>query len=251
MKVIINGDDFGMTESCSLAIAKAFELGFITDTTMVANGDYFDEAVAFAREDGFSDRIGVHLNITEGEPLTENIKSLPDFVTDGCFNKSYDGSRELNAAEREAIYLELTAQVERIKSAGISVTHADSHHYVHNMRYIAPIAERVCAENGIRKLRLHMDMGASLKGDPADIAAYNSGLRDRGFITADHFLRLRDAGEALSGASGTAELLTHPDFDKNGRLIDRTGMADGYPSGEELTGFFKDTTFEKLSYKEL
>ena len=44
--VIINADDFGLNEHCSLAIAEAFKKGLITDTTMVANGEYFDDAVA-------------------------------------------------------------------------------------------------------------------------------------------------------------------------------------------------------------
>ena len=37
-RIIINGDDFGMTESCTGAIAAAFGRRLITDTTMTANG---------------------------------------------------------------------------------------------------------------------------------------------------------------------------------------------------------------------
>jgi len=57
--VIINADDFGMSESCSRAIALAFEKGLVTDTTMMATGDFFDEAVGLAKEQGFLDRKSV------------------------------------------------------------------------------------------------------------------------------------------------------------------------------------------------
>ena len=48
-QVIINGDDFGMNERCSRAIAQAFALGLITDATVMANGAYVEEAAALAR----------------------------------------------------------------------------------------------------------------------------------------------------------------------------------------------------------
>ena len=31
------------------------------------------------------------------------------------------------------------------------------------------------------------------------------------------------------------EIMVHPDFDRNGELIDRTGFSDGYPVGKRLT----------------
>ena len=30
------------------------------------------------------------------------------------------------------------------------------------------------------------------------------------------------------------EIMVHPDYDKNGALIDRTGTADGYPTGVQI-----------------
>ena len=39
MSIFINGDDFGMNKSCTLAIAEAIEKGLIDGTTMMANGE--------------------------------------------------------------------------------------------------------------------------------------------------------------------------------------------------------------------
>ena len=157
--IIINGDDYGLNERCSRAIAEAFAEGLITDTTMMANGAWFDEAVALAKEQGFADRIGVHLNLTEGVPLTEGILREPRFVKDGRLYKGYDRKTRLTASEKEAVYRELTAQVEKILGAGLTLTHADSHHHIHTGVYIAPIAVKVCQEHGIDKIRLHRNLG--------------------------------------------------------------------------------------------
>ena len=67
---MINGDDFGMTESCTKAICLALKKGLITHTTMLANGACFEAAVTLAHEQGIIDKIGWHIDLTEGKPLT-------------------------------------------------------------------------------------------------------------------------------------------------------------------------------------
>ena len=109
-RVTINGDDFGMNESCTRAIIRTLREGLITDTTMMANGSFFDEAVQMAKENGLTDRIGVHFNLTEGLPLTSGIMSMPLFVKDGAFHRVFlRHPRELNEAERQAVFAALCA----------------------------------------------------------------------------------------------------------------------------------------------
>ena len=104
----------------------------ITDTTMIANGACFEKAVLLAGKEGFLDRIGIHFNLTEGIPLTDGIRSIPDFVCGGAFCKAYvRDPRPLSEEEQNAVYAELTAQADRVVNAGICITHADSHHHVH------------------------------------------------------------------------------------------------------------------------
>lgn len=226
--IYITADDFGMNESCSLAIAAAFREGIVNFTSMAANGEYFDEALDIALREGFSDKIGIHLNLTEGAPLSVGSEALTDFVTGGRFNKSYSWDTALTEEEQELVYSELEAQLKRLTSSGIKPTHADSHHYIHNAPFIAPVAERLCREYGIRRLRLMPDRGTPNSEAPA----YKDRLRAEGFVTAERFLRLRDV-RGRDIPDGT-ELLVHPDLDRDGRLIDRLGMMDGYPFGERL-----------------
>ena len=131
-RIIVNADDFGLNEHCSKAIAETFEKELVTDTTMMATGEYFDEAVALAKERGFIDKIGIHLNLTEGVPLTSEIKQCPRFVTDGRFNKQYDRTKRLTPEEKDAIYKELTAQVrKRCRQRASPSPMPDSHHHIH------------------------------------------------------------------------------------------------------------------------
>lgn len=227
--IIINADDFGMNERCSKAISEAFLRGLVTDTTIMANGGYFEQALQLAAKSGFARKIGIHLNITEGIPLTEEIKKLPDFVTDGKFNKQYDWNKQLSPAEEEAVYKELSAQVDKVEKAGISITHADSHHYIHNAPFIAPIAERVFKEHNITKIRLMRNWGDMPDSDRQKAEEYKAELRAKGFITTDYFGRLSEAEN--EDLPDSIELLVHPDFDKDGNLIDRHGIVDGYAVG--------------------
>lgn len=232
-RIIINGDDYGLNERCSKAIAAAFAEGLITDTTMMATGEYFDEAMKLAREKGFADKIGVHLSLTEGLPLTEDIKSCPDFVENGRFHHGNNRlDQPLSVSEEGAVYRELTAQIEKLLRAGIEITHADSHHYVHTAVFLAPVVARVCREHGILKIRLAKNL-AKRKGAGFLVKEnFNSWLRSQGFRTTDYFASLREIEN--TEIPDDCEILVHPDFDKNGVLIDRAGLENGFPTGKKL-----------------
>ena len=50
MKIILNADDFGMTHEANLGIEKAMQEGYCSQTSVVANTNYFDEAVEIAQK---------------------------------------------------------------------------------------------------------------------------------------------------------------------------------------------------------
>ena len=130
--VIINADDFGQTESCTRAIYEAFQKGLITDTTMVANGEAMELAFAMAPE--MRGHIGAHLNLTEGPALTPAMRKNAKFVSNGRFTDYFKTRsnyfRRLSPQDKQDIYEELTAQMERLIAGGIELTHADSHHHI-------------------------------------------------------------------------------------------------------------------------
>jgi len=248
--IIINGDDFGMNRRCSTAIAAAFDKELITDTTMMANGDCFEYAVALAREKGFSDRIGIHFNLTEGTPLTKGITELRDFVSDGRFHKGFlSAPRLLNEAERIAVSAELSAQAERLISSGIRITHADSHHYIHNNIYLAELIAKVCAKHSIDMIRLSRTFDTPERPRVTENIIDNRWWREQGFKTTESFGRMSD----VIGKEPTddTEIMVHPDFDRNGVLIDRTGFVDGFPVGESLSALSAGLGAVKVCYSDL
>lgn len=233
MSLFINGDDFGMSKSCTLAIAEAIEKELIDGTTMMANGEYFDEAAALAASLGFAGKIGVHLNLTEGAPLTEEIKTVSAFVAGGRFHKEYlKKPCPLTEREQAAVFIELAAQIKRIRQAGINVIRADSHHYIHTFVHIAPLVAEVCRKNGIKRIRINRTFDTPERPIMTDGRIDNSFWCARGFETTAHFGRMSDV--ELGKIPDDTEIMVHPDYDKNGVLIDRTGTADGYPTGVQI-----------------
>ena len=239
MSVIINGDDFGMNRRCSCAIAEAMSRGLITHTTMICTGEYFDGALRLAESGGFTDRIGVHFSLTEGVPLTADIASVRAFVSEGRFHKGYlKDPLPLSPVEKQAVRRELSAQLERLQSAGIKVLRADSHHYIHTLEYIAPLAADVCREHGVVFVRLNRTFGTPERPAVTEGRIDNAFWKAQGFKTTERFGRLSDVGRG--NIPDNTEIMVHPDFDKDGVLIDRRGMENGFPIGYPLPDFRKD-----------
>ncbi len=74
-KLVINADDYGLTEEANKAVIECFTRGAVTDMSLLAVGDSFEHAVKLARENNIN-KIGVHLALTGPfKPLTPVIFS--------------------------------------------------------------------------------------------------------------------------------------------------------------------------------
>ncbi|MBQ1453117.1 MAG: ChbG/HpnK family deacetylase [Ruminococcus sp.] len=133
---------------------------------------------------------------------------------------------------------ELDAQISKLEAAGVKLTHADSHHHIHTGVFIAPIAARVCKAHGINKMRLHRNLGSINAVKRIVKKRYNRWLRRQGFVTTEYFAYVMDIRDAVIPAN--TEIMVHPDFDKDGVLIDRRGMEGGFPIGYPLPDFRHD-----------
>lgn len=218
LKLIVNADDFGLNGHCTDAIARSFRADLITDTTMVANGSAFEAAAKLASSE-FAGRVGIHFNLTESVPLTDDIKHLPMFCKDGVFHNKINRLKPLNRCERKAVYEELTAQCNKLFEAGVNPTHADSHHHIHTAIFIAPIVLRVCRENGIQKVRLHRNLGSISHIKKVVKNLYNVALNRR-FTTTDFMGGVDDINLGIQ-PEGTVEIMVHPDLNGSGQIIDR------------------------------
>lgn len=187
-QLIVNADDFGLTEGVNRGILRAHRTGIVTSATLLANGAAFDAAVAAAREEPRL-AVGVHLNLTEGRPVLDPCR-VPSLVNE---EGEFYGqplrlvgrilSRQVNRTEVER---ELGAQIEKVLHAGIGVTHLDGHKHVHLLPTIPPIVARLARQYGIGGVRLAVERPVGLGGllrrqGTAAITVVKQSLRARAF----------------------------------------------------------------------
>ena len=113
-RIIINADDFGLCERVSNAVAQAHTEGVLTSATIMANMPAADEAVKTAKKLP-SLGIGVHLNLSEGRPLSKDSSIACLLNSDGEFTLSAFKLSVLSIAGhriRNAIRTELAAQIQ-------------------------------------------------------------------------------------------------------------------------------------------
>ena len=128
MKIILNADDFGMTHEANLGIEKAMQEGYCSQTSVVANTNYFDEAVEIAQKHGFMDKVGLHINLFDGTPLTGGIKKLKKYARSDMFDYRPGIIYSHLPFYKDEIGEELEAQIQKYKKAGFSLMNIDSHH---------------------------------------------------------------------------------------------------------------------------
>jgi hopanoid biosynthesis associated protein HpnK len=155
-RLIVNADDFGLTAGVNRGILEAHRAGIVTSTTLMANSKAFDDAVHLAR---FSPKlsVGCHLVLVDGLPLLSlgEVASLVD-PGDSHFRKNISGfalralSGRLAAGEIEA---EATAQIRKLQSAGVQVSHIDTHKHTHMFPQILRPLLRAAQSCGVRAIR--------------------------------------------------------------------------------------------------
>ncbi|KJG11188.1 hypothetical protein UA38_05545 [Photobacterium kishitanii] len=136
IKVINNADDFGYSNAINYGIIDAHVQGILNSTTIMANMPGFEHAIQLYKQYSTL-AIGVHCNLTCGNPLSNNNKLIDEST--GCFfgrSRYYETDMDI---DRQAIYNELTLQIDRVYAAGIRPTHLDSHHHIHTHPQILPI----------------------------------------------------------------------------------------------------------------
>jgi hopanoid biosynthesis associated protein HpnK len=135
-RLIVNADDFGFTAGVNRAIVEAHTRGIVTSSTLMANGRAFEDAVRMARSVPRLS-VGCHVMLIDGEPVLD-AKRLPS-ITSAHFNgaRFRDGLQSFAARalagrlDPGEIEAEASAQIRKLQSAGIAVSHVDTHKHTH------------------------------------------------------------------------------------------------------------------------
>lgn len=151
--LIVNADDFGESEEVTSGIIEAHRNGIVTSTSLLANMPGFEHAVTLALKHPTL-HIGAHLNMYRGPSLTEcpylaeNGKFLHD--TSAFITRSY---RDIRTA-REEVLQEFDAQIQKIRKAGINISHLDTEKHLHTLPFMYEILIALGKKYDIPAVRL-------------------------------------------------------------------------------------------------
>ncbi len=221
-RLVVNADDFGFTRDVNAGIVEAHRHGILTATTLMANGQSFDDAVRLARETPTLD-VGCHLVLVSGCSLLDPDRAFP--LTVGELLKAV-------TLGRLRPYDELRAQIQRIVDAGIRPTHLDTHKHTHLFPPVLDAVARLAEEFGIHWVRRPFDLPITAAGAPWSKRMVSRGLQvvrrrfhrvleRHGCRTTDYFAGFQITGRfnaadvaALirSLPDGSTEFMTHPGY---------------------------------------
>ncbi len=159
-RLIVNADDFGLTPGINRAIADLHHAGVLTSTTLMATGTAFQDAVRIAHENPHLG-VGCHIVLTDGTPAADP-STIPTLLAANAdpsrpiFRPSL--ARFALAALRghidpEDITREAAAQIHRLQSIGLALTHADTHKHTHLFPTVLRAVLRAVLLTGIPAIR--------------------------------------------------------------------------------------------------
>ena len=126
VKLIVQGDDFGMCHAVNVGTAQAFREGILTQASTMAACPWFTEAAALARECAIP--LGVHQTLTcewdflRWRPLTDGPSLVGD---DGTFHRTVADAKA--SVTHDDAVRELSAQVSKFAAEGLTIDYLDVH----------------------------------------------------------------------------------------------------------------------------
>ncbi len=130
-RLILNADDFGLTQGISRGILEAHQKGVVTSTSAMVGSAYANDAIRQAIESAPSLGLGLHLALSGAIYPVLPPSQIPSLVgDDGRFLPFADWLYEYQNLKPDEISRELTAQCDRfIEIAGRPPDHLDGHHH--------------------------------------------------------------------------------------------------------------------------
>jgi chitin disaccharide deacetylase len=238
-RLIVNADDFGLTAGVNRAIVEGNRQGIVTSATLMANAQASEAAIDLAKKQPGL-KTGCHVVLIDGVPLSANLPSL----TNGSARfrsslKVFAIAAVRKKVAAEEIEREVEAQVRKLQSSGITLTHVDSHKHTHMFPHVLRPLLRAARARGIRAVRNPFEPmrswpGSMVLGTPglwlrsAGVTAFGmfaaefrSAIKEQGMVSADGTVGIAVTGlldqhkllrilEALP--EGTWELVCHPGY---------------------------------------
>ena len=268
---IIHADDIGMCEATLPAWEDLAELGLVTSAATMVPCPWFPRAAALCRAHPEAD-MGVHLTLTcEWDAYRWGPVSTRDPATGLLDEEDYlhrTSQAVWERAEEGAVRAEIGAQLERALSAGVDVTHIDTHMLTLGHPCLSEGYVSLALSRRLPLMAARLDPAAG--GWGAELVAHSHRLAQRleaegvpvfdavvGLPLDEPADRVGQAKRALDGLpAGLSLLIIHPARDTPElRAIApdwRSRVADYEAfTSPELRDHIRDTGIELLGYRAL
>src|SRR5205085_2900955 len=155
-RLIVNADDFGMSEAVNEAIIRAHREGVLTSASLMVTGEAAAQAVKLAKENPRL-AVGIHLVAVMGRSVLppSEIPSLVDAAQNFSNNPVAAGLKYFFSPQaRREIRREIAAQFARFHETGLKLSHVDGHLHLHVHPVIFNEALRQAMKYGARRMRV-------------------------------------------------------------------------------------------------
>lgn len=182
-RVVFHADDFGMNTAVNLGILSAFRDGLLTSTSLLANGPAAETAcqewgrIIVEQASGpllSSEKrsrvfepplpfdLGIHLNLTQGFPLTKERFPAEMLGINGNFpgiGKLFARLNRANSEQLHAVESELYAQVAWMCDHGLRPTHLNGHQYIEMIPQVSQMIPGILRHFSIGTVRVALERG--------------------------------------------------------------------------------------------
>lgn len=225
--LVVNADDYGLTEGVSRAILGAHRDGVVTSTSVLALAPGFATSVGWL-QDAPGLGTGAHLAAVGEDPPLLSAREVPTLVDRrGRMWSSWRVFLPLAAAGRidpDDLRREFGAQIDAIAGAGVRIDHLDTHQNLHLWPMVSDVVLDLGEQHGVRTVRVTRSTARGPVGVTVRrlAARLEQQLRQRGWRWPEASTGLDEAGclemGAMVGAltrlaatgARSAELATHP-----------------------------------------
>jgi len=248
--LIVNADDYGLTQGVCRAIVRAHREGIVTSTSALALGPAFTSCSTMLH-DVPDLGVGVHLAVVGEDPPLLPRSEIPSLVDrEGRLPLSWRRFLPRACAGRIAVddlRRELSAQLDAVSDAlpGRTLTHLDTHQHLHLWPPFGTLVIDLARERGIPAVRVTRSVGRGGRslvvnrlGRRFEAKACAVGLRttdvfagfdEGGTLVTDALVRTIDRVGAINARS--VEIGVHPGEHDD---ADLTRYEWGYRWGDEL-----------------
>jgi len=154
--LVVNADDFGLTEGTNRAIIRTVNSGVVTSTSVLPNGAAFLTGVRELQNIAVG--IGVHLTVVgSGAPIL-SATEIPSLVDKhGKFAKAWPTVTRraaLRLINPDDLRREFAAQIALLRDSGLALTHLDTHQNVHLWPMIGKVVTDLAVAENIDFVRI-------------------------------------------------------------------------------------------------